>query len=233
LDGDEALNHRGGPVRRRDRGLLRGDPTVSGGHPQSILGTYVIVLPWMAFMLLAFHFTLVRHGIVSPERHAAIWSGRFFPVTCCDRSWSRLVCAAVVTAPCSSSSGGDPANPPDSGDGSPHLVVVMSRAPSRTTRAWFAGFTLLALGLAVVPLFDRRPERSLRGRPVVTTLGVVFFLSLVAAWMAGRNLRSAPFSATLGRQAVEEPMTAPAPLGPAAPRPAATGDTSGAREAPP
>jgi quinol-cytochrome oxidoreductase complex cytochrome b subunit len=222
-------------------GLLRGDPIVSGATLSRFFGTHVIVLPWMAFALLAFHFTLVRrHGIAPPERATGdLGSGRRFFPSHLLRSFmvAVLVCAALVTAavlfprPV-----GDPANPaviPETVR-STWVVVDVSRAITHYLGAWgFAAFTLLALGLAVVPLFDRRPERSLRGRPVVTTLGVVFFLSLVAAWMAGRNLRSAPFSATLGRQAVEEPMTAPAPLGPAAPRPAATGDTSGAREAPP
>jgi len=102
----------------------------------------------------------------------------------------------------------------------------------RSRGAWgFVGFTLVALGLAFVPLFDRGPERDLKRRPVVATLGLVFFVGFVAAWIAGRQLRSAPPPETL-RAVSEEPLPAPAAgaplpqLGPSPTQAAPSGDTT-------
>ena len=78
------------------------------------------------------------------------------------------------------------------------VVVDVSRALTHYLGAWgFVGFTLVALGLAFVPLFDRGPERDLKRRPAVATLGFVFFVGFLAAWIAGRQLRSAPPPETL------------------------------------
>jgi len=216
-------------------GLLRGDPIVSGATLSRFFGTHVIVLPWMAFALLAFHFTLVRrHGVAPPERTTGdLGSGRRFFPSHLLRSFmvAVVVCALVVSlAALFPRPVGDPANPAKVPEAirSTWVVVDVSRAITHYLGVWgFAGFSLLALGLAFVPLFDRRPERSLRRRPVVATIGVVFFLGLLVAWIAGRNLRSAPLSATLGRQAVEQ-----SPLVPGAPQPAPPGDTNGARDGP-
>jgi quinol-cytochrome oxidoreductase complex cytochrome b subunit len=215
-------------------GLLRGDPIVTGATLSRFFGTHVIVLPWMAFALLAFHFTLVRrHGVAPPEKTTGdLGSGRRFFPSHLLRSFmvAVVVCAVVVSlAALFPRPVGDPANPAKMPDAirSTWVVVDVSRAITHYLGVWgFAGFSLLALGLAFVPLFDRRPERSLRRRPVVATIGVVFFLGLLVAWIAGRNLRSAPPSA-LGRQAVEQ-----SPLVPAAPQPATAGDTSSERAGP-
>lgn len=215
-------------------GLLRGDPIVSGATLSRFFGTHVIVLPWMAFALLAFHFTLVRrYGVAPPEGTMGdLGSGRRFFPSHLLRSFmvAVVVCALVISlAALFPRPVGVPANPAKVPEAirSTWVVVDVSRAIAHYLGVWgFAGFSLLALGLAFVPLFDRRPERSLRRRPVVATIGVVFFLVLLVAWIAGRNLRSTPPSA-LGRQAVEQ-----SPLVPAAPQPATAGDTSSERAGP-
>lgn len=56
----------------------------------------------------------------------------------------------------------------------------------------FSLFTLLGISMALSPLFDRRPERRLRRRPVALALGLLFFGGFLVAWLAGRQLRSVP-----------------------------------------
>jgi quinol-cytochrome oxidoreductase complex cytochrome b subunit len=92
----------------------------------------------------------------------------------------------------------------------------------------FTAFSLLGLGLAVMPLFDRGPERQLRRRPVVAALGAVFFVGFLAAWLAGRQLRSTPPPAAV-RPVVPTlaPTTAAPPVAPA------TSDAVPARDATP
>lgn len=184
-------------------GALRGDPIVSGATLSRFFGLHVIVLPWIAFVLLVFHFTMVRrHGVAPPETSTGTpgEGRRFFPDHLL-RSFmvAVLTCALVITAavlwprPV-----GDPANPARLPETirSTWIVVDVSRALMHYLGVWgFIAFTLLALSLAFVPLFDRRPERSLRRRPVVAALGLLFFTGFLVAWMAGRRLRSVPASA--------------------------------------
>ncbi|MBI2615756.1 MAG: cytochrome b N-terminal domain-containing protein [Gemmatimonadetes bacterium] len=48
--------------------LLRGDAIVSGATLSRFFALHVIVLPWVALVLLGYHFTLVRkHGIAPPK----------------------------------------------------------------------------------------------------------------------------------------------------------------------
>jgi quinol-cytochrome oxidoreductase complex cytochrome b subunit len=208
-------------------GMLRGDPIVSGATLSRFFGLHVIVLPWIAFVLLMFHFTMVRkHGVAPPERPTGSPADgrRFFPDHLL-RSFmvAVLTCALVITAavlwprPV-----GDPANPARFPETirSTWIVVDVSRALMHYLGVWgFVGFTLLALSLAFVPLFDRRPERSLRRRPVVATLGLLFFVGFLAAWMAGRRLRSLPASAPSEQRASPE-------SGAGVSRPAPPGDTT-------
>jgi len=219
--------------------VLRGDPIVSGATLSRFFAMHVIVLPWITLALLAFHFTMVRrHGVAPPKRAPAEpGSGRVFFPSHFLRSFmvAVLTCAVVVTAavlwprPV-----GDPANPAKLPDAvrSTWVVVDVSRALTHYLGAWgFVGFTLVALGLAFVPLFDRGPERDLKRRPVVATLGLVFFVGFVAAWIAGRQLRSAPPPETL-RAVSQEPLPAPAAgaplpqLGPSPIQAAPSGDTT-------
>ena len=203
-------------VGRLSAGLLRGDPIVSGATLSRFFAAHVIVLPWMALALLGFHFAMVRrHGVAPlrlPSDQAA--SGRpFFPNHLL-RSFmvATLVGAVVITAsvlvprPI-----GDPANP----EAAPAtirttwLVADVARALTHYLGSWgVAGFTLLTLGLALVPLFDRGPERELKRRPVVAGLGLAFLLGFLAAWLAGRQLRSTPFSPVAPAR-VEQATSAP------------------------
>ena len=117
-----------------------------------------------------------RHGIAPPAHppaKSAEASGRpFFPNHLL-RSFSvaAVVCALMVTlAAFWPRPIGDPANPsvlPDSLIAT-WIVVDVSRALTHYLGAWgFVAFTLLGLSLALVPLFDRGPERDLRRRPAV------------------------------------------------------------------
>jgi len=202
-------------------GLLRGDPIVSGATLSRFFAAHVIVLPWMALALVAFHFTMVRrHGVAPPKRASgAAGSGRRFFPNHLLRSFmvAVLVCAVLITAavlwprPV-----GDPANPAQLPEAvlSTWVVVDVSRAITHYLGPWgLAGFTLLGLGLALVPLFDRELERDLRRRPMITILGLTFFLTFAVAWVAGRQLRSVPHAQTLQPQATEEPMSPPGPRG--------------------
>ena len=184
-------------------GMLRGDPIVSGATLSRFFGLHVIVLPWIAFVLLVFHFTMVRrHGVAPLERPISSpgEGRRFFPDHLL-RSFmvAVLTCALVITAAAFwPRPVGEPANPARFPETirSTWIVVDVSRALMHYLGVWgFAGFTLLALSLALVPLFDRRPERSLRRRPVVAALGLLFFTGFLVAWMAGRRLRSVPAAA--------------------------------------
>jgi quinol-cytochrome oxidoreductase complex cytochrome b subunit len=90
---------------------------------------------------------------------------------------------------------GDPANPFELPAElvSSWIVVDVSLALIRYLGVWgFSLFTLLGISMALLPLFDRRPERRLRRRPVVLALGTLFFAGYLVAWLAGRQLRSLP-----------------------------------------
>lgn len=223
--------------------LLRGDPIVSGATLSRFFAMHVIVLPWITLALVAFHFTMVRRHGVAPPKHApaAPGSGRVFFPSHLLRSFmvAVLTCAVVFTAaalwPRPVADQANPAQLPDAVR-STWVVVDVSRALTHYLGAWgFVGFTLVALGLAFVPLFDRGPERDLRRRPAVAILGLVFFVGFVAAWIAGRQLRSAPGPETL-RATTTEPMQPPASgaplptLGPSPAQPAPAGDTARARQ---
>ena len=202
-------------------GLLRGDSIVSGATLSRFFAAHVIVLPWIALALLGLHFAMVRrHGVAPPPRPDAAAperpGRRFFPNHLL-RSFmvAVVVCAGVITAalfwprPV-----GDPANPAALPEtiGATWVVVDVSRALMHYLGGWgFAGFTLLGLGLALVPLLDRNPTREIRRRPVVAGLGLLFFLGFLAAWVAGRGLRGAP---PVSMQERAQPQAAPTPVQP-------------------
>ncbi len=198
--------------------LLRGDPIVTGATLSRFFAIHVIVLPWVAFVLLVFHFAVVRkHGIAPPKRSAPPpGPGRpFFPNHLL-RSFmvAVLVCAVVISAaalwPRPIGEIADPTRLPTD-IRSTWIVVDVSRALAHYVGPWgFAAFSLLGLGLALMPLFDRGPERQLRQRPVVAALGLLFFVGFLAAWLLGRRLESAPPEAALER-------AVPAQQAPAAP----------------
>lgn len=179
---------------------LKGDVIVSGGTLSRFFALHVIVLPWIAFSLLVFHFMVVRrHGIAPPvDAGSESEDGvPFFP----DHLLRSFMVSVVVLAVAISLAAlyprpiGDPAAPFQLPRQlvSTWIVVDVSLALIRYFGTWgFVLFTVLGLTLALLPLFDRRPERHLRRRPVATAIGLVFFLGFVGAWAAGRHVRSLP-----------------------------------------
>lgn len=198
LDTVEGLPVLGATVVR----ALKGDVVVSGGTLSRFFALHVIILPWAAFALLVFHFMVVRrHGIAPPvnqeERGKNGGGIPFFPHHLL-RSFivSVLVLAVLISlAALYPRPVGDPANsfqPPDQLV-STWIVVDVSLALIRNFGSWgIALFAALGLVLALLPLFDRRPERRLRRRPVAASLGIVFFVGFLLAWIVGRQIRSLP-----------------------------------------
>jgi len=179
--------------------VLRGDPIVSGATLSRFFAVHVILLPWLAMGLLMLHFALVRKHGIAPGR-GAVPEGPgvpFFPQQLL-RSFvvGALVVALVITgAALYPRDVGDPANPSQVPGTLPSSWVVadVSRGLTYYLGAWgFGAFLVLGIALALLPLFDRDPERRLRRRPAVAALGAVFFLGFIAAWLVGRQLRSVP-----------------------------------------
>jgi quinol-cytochrome oxidoreductase complex cytochrome b subunit len=204
--------------------LLRGDESVSGATVSRFFVIHAIVLPWVAFALLSFHFSVVRkHGPAPPlgDSKAQGEGVPFFPNHLL-RSFmvSVLVLAMALTmAIWFPRPVGSPATPFQVPESllSTWVVVDVARALLRYLGPWgLALFTIVGLALALVPLFDRQPERSLRQRPATAVLGILFFVGFVVAWLVGRNLEgpasSSPSSepapaagATIPTGAAEEP----------------------------
>ncbi len=106
----------------------------------------------------------------------------------------------------------------------------MSVALIRFLGAWgFILFSLLAVALVALPLFDRGPERHIRKRPFAAALGIIYFGAFLLAWLVGSQLSSSPASAGPGPRALEERVL---PFGPEFP-PAADeeGEQGGAADA--
>lgn len=191
--------------------LLTGDVIVSGATLSRYFALHVIILPWVALALVSLHFAILRkHGVAPPKGGSRTTEPevRFFPHHLL-RSFSVAVLMLAITitvAVLFPRPVGDPA--------SPYQVpaeLVSTWAPVDVTLAlirylgsWgLAGFTLLGAGLMLLPLFDRGPERHVRRRPVVATLGLVFFVGLGAAWLVGRRIGSLPPTVTPELEAVE------------------------------
>jgi quinol-cytochrome oxidoreductase complex cytochrome b subunit len=217
---------------------LAGDEIVSGATLSRSFSLHVIVLPWIAFALLMYHFTLVRRrGIAPPPdepevaanwRLSTAWSADemleeegtpFFPNHMLRLLIVTVFVLAVLTTlaalfPKPIGSLADPYTVPDSLV-STWVPVDVSLALIRFLGSWgFTLFTLLAVVLALLPLFDRSPERRPRQRPVATTLGLIFFLAFLASWLVGRRIRSIPPSARPQPQLIGElPGTGAAPPG--------------------
>ena len=189
---------------------------MSGATLSRFFSLHVIVLPWIAFALMIYHFALVRRRGISPPpgapEDAPEWrlsaamtadelmdeeGTPFFP----NHMLRLLIATVVVLALLVSLAAlfprpvGDLADPytlPESLV-STWVPVDVSLALVRFLGAWgFTLFTLLALTLALLPLFDREPERRPRQRPVATTLGLIFLIAFAVAWLVGRQLRSVP-----------------------------------------
>jgi quinol-cytochrome oxidoreductase complex cytochrome b subunit len=128
---------------------------------------------------------------------------------------------------------GDPANPyviPEDLVSS-WVVVDVTLAVIRYAGAvGLVIFTLLGIGIAFLPLFDRKPERQLRKRPVALAFGIIYFVGFAVALIVGRQLHTVPPPDTLEIRALEERVL---PAGPEFPQedgraeetPAAAGDS--------
>ena len=210
---------------------LMGDVIVSGATLSRFFSIHVIVLPWASLALLAYHFTLVRRrGIAPPideeETKAGVGAEDdgipFWP----DHLLRSFIVTVLVLAVTISLAAlfprpvGAPANP----GGLPHELVStwvpvdVSLALLRYLGIWgFVGFTLLGVSFALIPLFDRKPERHMRKRPVVVGVGLLFFVGFIALWLLGRQIGSLPPSADLGEARAGEQMV-PAERGTVVPR---------------
>jgi quinol-cytochrome oxidoreductase complex cytochrome b subunit len=198
--------------------LLRGDVQISGASLSRFFALHVIILPWIGFALIVFHFMLVRrHGIAPPpDTEAADADGiPFFP----DHLLRSLIVGTLVLAVTISAAAlfprpiGDPADPFQVPEEivSSWIVVDVFLALIRYLGVWgLVLFALLGLILALLPLFDRKPERRMRRRPLAVALGLIFFGGFLIAWLAGRQLASVPPSADV-RPGEPEEIVAPRP----------------------
>jgi quinol-cytochrome oxidoreductase complex cytochrome b subunit len=242
---------------------LMGDVIVSGATLSRFFSIHVIVLPWASLALLAYHFTLVRRrgiappvggeDVKAPWRVSAVASREevlkgleeaeqegipFFPNHLL-RSFIVTVLVLAVTVSLAALFPRPIGAPADPGTLPHELVstwvpVDVSLALLRYVGIWgFVGFTMLGISFAFIPLFDRRPERRLRKRPVVVAIGMIFFVGFVALWLAGRQIGSLPPSADLGESRAGELATPDEPgvpvprLGPEPHRPQVNGETPG------
>ncbi len=215
---------------------IMGDVIPSGATLSRFFAMHVIVLPWIAFALLGYHFTLVRRrGIAPPmnveaERRRWRRSGRFSPdeqpkegIPFFPNHLLRSFVVALLTLAVALSLAilfprvlADPADPYAVPDVlvSTWVPVDVSLALIRLGGTWgFVLFTLLGVSLVLVPLLDRGPERQLRKRPVVGVLGLAFFVGYVALWIAGRAIGAVTPSESLGTGAAVEQVAPGQPTG--------------------
>lgn len=227
--------------------ILRADPIVSGATLSRFFALHVIVLPWLALGLLGLHFALVRkHGTApppgaepDPRPGVPFFPHHFLRMLA---AGALVIAVAVTTAlllPRPVASAADPAQPPAILL-STWVVADVSRGLIYHVGGWGLGaFVLLGIGMVLLPLFDRSPERRLRRRPIMVAIGAVFFVAFAVAWGAGWQLRSEPVSAsgelapfqqnpTAEPQGAELPRLAPAPR-PAVPAGSDTTGTGGGR----
>lgn len=221
-------------------GVLRGDPVVSGATLSRFFAIHVIVLPWIAVGLLMLHFALLRKHGLAPQERAGAGRGagvQFFPQHLL-RSFVVAVLILSITAtfailwPREIADPANPAQPPGTLLTS-WIVADVSRALTHYLGpSGLVLFMLLGLALALLPLFDRDPERRLRRRPVVAALGTVFYLVFAIAWLAGRQLRNMPPQALIESLAPGPPPAAAPATAPAAQPKAAPAESQPAAPAP-
>lgn len=178
--------------------LWRGDVVVSGATLSRFFALHVILLPWVAFALIIFHYTLVRKHGIAPPAEGAVSDGEGVPFWPNHLLRSFIVGVLVLAVTFSLAAlfprpVGDPSNPLDlpSEIVSSWVVVDVSLALIRYLGVWgFWLFTALGVILMALPLFDRSPEVKLRRRPFALALGILFFGGFLVLWMAGRQLTS-------------------------------------------
>lgn len=178
--------------------LFRGDVVVSGATLGRFFAWHVIVLPWIAFALIIFHYILVRKHGVAPPTKADVGDREGVPFWPNHLLRSFIVGVLVLAVTFSLAAlfprpVGDPANPFElpSEIVSSWVVVDVSLALIRYLGVWgFWVFTALGIVLMALPLFDRSPELRLRRRPIALALGILFFGGFLVLWMVGRGLTS-------------------------------------------
>ena len=195
--------------------MIKGDEFISGATLSRFFALHVIVLPWVTLGLLILHFALVRtHGVAPPAGPSTPGEGIPFWPNHLVRTFSVgvLLLAAVITlAALFPRPVGEPANPYVVPDAlvSTWVVVDVSLALVRYLGTWgLVLFSLLAVTLFLLPLFDRKPETDWRKRPVATSLAALYLVAFLLAWAAGARLESVPPSAAL-RPEVEERVLPP------------------------
>ena len=223
--------------------VLKGDVIVSGATLSRYFAIHVIILPWIALVLLGFHFTMLRkHGIAPPKYPPEVEKPGvpFFP----HHLLRTLLISVLVLSVAVSLAALYPRPVADQASAfelpdqlvSSWVPVSVSLALIRYMGTWgFVGFSLLGLAMALLPLVDRGPERRLRKRPIVAVLGFTFFIGYLVLWVVGRQLGSLPPSAPVEPAAMEEPAGPPVPLpeiGPSPVRPALPDSGSTGRRAP-
>ncbi len=210
---------------------VRGDEVVSGATLSRFFAMHVVLLPWVAAALLVYHFILVRRRGIAPPMDVAGDAPKgaagpgvpFFPTQLL-RSLivSSLVIAVVITlAAFFPRPVGDPADISTVPESivTTWLLADVARALIRYVGpSLFFVLVILLGGLAVLPLFDRRPTRDLRDRRMALVLGALFLVVFASAWVAGRQMRDTPPSIAVEQEPVVSEQ-APIPTEPLGPRP--------------
>jgi quinol-cytochrome oxidoreductase complex cytochrome b subunit len=205
---------------------LMGDVIVSGATLSRFFALHVIVLPWVAFVLLGYHFTLVRRRGIAPPvsdaqekprwRKSGLYRPEdeeeegvpFFPNQLL-RSFTvgTLTFAVVITLavlyPRVFPPPADPAAVPDRLV-STWVPIDVSMALIRFSGPWgLMLFWVLGFSLVLIPLIDRGPDRRLRQRPLAAALGIAFFAGYALLLISGRVLGSFEPSAEIGSRQEE------------------------------
>ncbi len=211
----------GGPGAR----VLVGGDVVTGGTLGRFFTLHAILLPWMAFTLVLLHFAVVRRlGISGPKGEATSDRGVPFYPNHLLRTFivSVLVIAVTVSLavlfPRLVSDPADPLRPPAEIESTWIMVDVSLGLMRYLGGAGITLFLVLALGVALLPLFDRGPETALRRRPVAAVVGLVFFLGFLLAWLVGQQFPYQPTTATM-RGGDVDAVASPVDAGPAASEP--------------
>jgi quinol-cytochrome oxidoreductase complex cytochrome b subunit len=209
--------------------VMTGDVFVSGATLSRFFAIHVIVLPWVAFGLLALHFVVVRkHGIAPTGKNVPTDAvgASFYPTHLLRLAIvGALVLAVVISlAAMYPRPVGDLATPYEIPD---EIISTWIGIDVRLALLRYLGlggpfaFVLLGFLLALLPLFDRRSEKRMSRRPLVAALGLIFFLGFLAAWLVGRQIHSLPVEAGIDAGILEE-RAVPTP-------PPEFGDTGGQR----